>query len=200
MSQNYPLSEKDFRTRRLWLRVNFFCSLVFPVCAVIGTLLLNHQGSVWMALLALAVALIVCFFGARVAILHPLLLRLRETRHAPAHLGAFPQSCGECSDNLVSTFREGWHIGEGAWLNLALAGVVFSWTYVLNLRLRKINKLLQVARRVCQPEIHHELTRMKNVLSLEVLDYAYDQLIQKWPQWRRIAAMEYKRKKLTVKE
>ncbi len=198
MPQNYPLSEKDFRTRKLWLRVNFFCSLVFPVCAVIGTLLLNHQGSVWMALLSLAVALTVCFFGLAIPfyILYYCAYAKPGTRLLTWVLFLSPLGM---LYNLVSTFREGWHIGEGAWLNLALAVVVFSWTYVLNLRLRKINKLLQAQEGYACPEFHQELARMKNVWSLEVLDYAYAQLIQKWPQWKRIAAMEYKIKKLSFK-
>lgn len=198
MSQNFELSEKDFKTRRLWLIVNFLCSIIFPVIIAVGSLLLSHEGSFWSTLLTLAVTLVFCFFALVVPfyILYHCAYARPGTRLLTWVLVLSPLGM---LYNLGVTFKAGWNIGESAWFNLALGMLVFSWTYVLNLRLRRINKLLQAREGDACPEFAQELARMKNVLSLEVLDYAYQQLIAKWPQWKHIAALEYKRKKMLIR-
>ena len=194
MAHHFELNDKDFKTRKLWLRVNFFCSIVYPVIAAVVLLLLNYQGSFWQTLLTLAMTLVLAFFVLAIPfyILYYCAYAKPGTRLLTWVLCLSPIGIGY---NVFNTFKEGWDIGRDAWFTLAVSLVVFSWTYVLNLRLRKINKVLQVQEGYACTEFHQELLLMKNTLSLEVLDYAYHQLVDKWPQWEYISSLEYKRKK-----
>ena len=74
---------------------------------------------------------------------------------------------------------------------------IFLWWYVQCIKLRRINKRIQMQ---SHPEYIESLQSLKELTTRESLDQEFFKLIRTWPQFERTSSKEYKLKKAELEE
>ena len=90
----------------------------------------------------------------------------------------------------LNFFEKSWNVWNKVGLILNLS--FFIWWYIQSIKLRKINKKIQIQK---YPEYIKSLQLLNEMTSREKLDEEFSKLIRNWPQFERTSSKEYKLKK-----
>ena len=90
----------------------------------------------------------------------------------------------------LNLFQEPWNIWNKV-VNVINASI-FLWWYVQCIKLRRMNKKIQLQ---SHPEYLESLQLLKELTTRERLDQEFFKLIRTWPQFERTSSKEYKLKK-----